>query len=89
MIMPAAVHTFTPYYDVHLNRHIKSAEHKKQVAESMGLTNVGDADYDEVEKVARGNKEQREREESQKGPTQKFMKAWEKAKAMYPTPETD
>ena len=89
VIGPAAVHTFQPYYDVSLGQHIKSKDHKKKVADGLGLTNVGDAGYDEAEKEARSNSEHREREESLKGPTEKFMKAWDKAKAMYPTPETD
>ncbi len=85
VIGSAAVHTFQPYFDNQLGKYVKTKEHQKKIAKGMGLTNVGDADFDQVEKVASGNREQREREESLKGPTEKFMKAWDKAKAMYPS----
>lgn len=79
-----AVHDFQSYYDVHLGQHIKSPKHKRDVAKAMGLENVGDADYDQVDKVARRNEKEKRRQRLEAPPTKAFLESYEKAKGMYP-----
>jgi putative FmdB family regulatory protein len=81
-ISRVAIHSFEPYYDIQLGATIKSPTHKKQVAKSLGLTNVGDAKLHEIEQQASQNK--REQELKGQTPTPEFMEAWHKAKATIP-----
>ncbi len=81
-ISKVAVHFFSPYYDVALGEKVNSPSHKKQIAKSLGLTNVGDAKLHEVDQQAHQNKKLRKSENQT--PTPEFMKAWEKAKATIP-----
>ena len=75
-----AVHFHEPYYDTQLGVTIASPREKKEVAKSLGLTNVGDAKDHEIEKVANANKKAKDSDE----PTEEFMEAWKKAKAQSP-----
>lgn len=84
VINSVSVHLFEPYYDSQLGTSIKSPQHKKQVAKALGLTNIGDAKSHEVDQIALEHKLKKEKTETAKGPDQKFMDAWYKAKALHP-----
>jgi len=75
---------FEPYDDPYLGVRITGREHKKQVVKGMGLTNVGDASFDEVERQAASNKRERKKAEDETPLPQDFLDSYYKAKAMYP-----
>lgn len=80
----AAAHTFEPYFDVALGRRIESAKDKRRVLKEMGLTNVGDADFDQVERVAKENKALRDRQYLDEKPSKEFLESYNKAQVRYP-----
>ena len=85
LIGPVAVHTdLEPYYDIQLGCRIESKQQKKEVVRELGLTDVGDAPFDEVEKEAEKNRKHREEKWLNEKPTREFMEAWNKAKVMHP-----
>lgn len=82
-ISKVAVHFFDPYYDIALGAKVNSPSHKKQVAKSLGLTNVGDAKSHEIEQQASENK--RAKESQDQTPTPEFMESWQRVKATIPS----
>ncbi len=74
-------HKFTPHYNVQLGREIRSRPHKAAVMQEMGVMSVGDADFDEVEKQAKYNKECIDKAKCKKK-FKKFVEDWPKYQAM-------
>jgi putative FmdB family regulatory protein len=74
-------HKFTPHYNVQLGRQINTLTEKKEIMQEMGVMSVGDADFDEVEKQAKYNKETIDKAKRKKK-LNSFMEDWPKYDAM-------
>jgi len=83
---PPAVHDlgWEPIWDNQLGRVVRSRKDRERAAKEIGLTNVGDATFEEVEREANYNKQRKERESLEEKPSEKFLEAYRKAQALYP-----